>query len=565
MKLRGIAKQLEQQGLMDARAAEMLAEESHKQGVSCVSLLLESERFSARQIAQLLSAAYKLPYFDLRVMDEAELLLDLLPHDFMRKRRLIPLKKRGRTLYVGISDPLALDLVDQISFQTAMVVNFVVVEDDALTALLDADERQRTSAFDELGEANLDSLTFETETEQQQDDQAAGAGADDAPIVRYINKVMVDAIKAEASDIHFEPYEKFYRIRIRQDGVLHEIGRPPISVGMRLASRMKIMAQLNITERRIPQDGRIRLKLSKNHAIDFRVNTLPTLHGEKVVLRLLDASQANLDLDGLGMSPAQNSAYKHAINRPYGMILVTGPTGSGKTVTLYSALNQLNQPGTNICAAEDPVEIPLPGINQVNINNKVGLTFAHALRSFLRQDPDIIMVGEIRDLETAEIAVKAAQTGHLVFSTLHTNDAPQTLTRLANMGLPAYNIAASVLLIMAQRLIRKLCVHCKTPHPMPPHALEEAGFNNDEIEAGITVYKAVGCPKCTDGYRGRTGIFQVMPINEKIERLILEGGTTLQLDALARELGVHDLRRSGLDKVRDGITSLEEINRVTLE
>ena len=563
MKLRGLAKELERQGMLDGRAAEMLMAEALKQKTSCVSLALESGQFSSRQIALMLSKAYRLPFLDLRAMAGEELPLGLLSDEFMRQRRLIPLKRRGRNLFVGISDPLAMDLVDQISFQTAMLVQFVFVEDDALSARLDLEERLRTNQFGQLGDENLDNLSFETDSDKVEEQTATGS--DDAPIVRFINKVLVDAINAEASDIHFEPYEKYYRIRIRQDGVLHEIGRPPISVGMRLASRMKIMAQLNITERRIPQDGRIRLKLSKNHAMDFRVNTLPTLHGEKVVLRLLDSSQANLDLDKLGMTAEQNRLYRHAISRPYGMILVTGPTGSGKTVTLYSALNQLNEPGINICAAEDPVEIPLPGINQVNINNKVGLTFAHALRSFLRQDPDIIMVGEIRDLETAEIAVKAAQTGHLVFSTLHTNDAPQTLTRLANMGLPAYNIAASVLLIMAQRLVRKLCSHCKAPHPMPDHALEEAGFNATEIAAGITPYKAVGCERCTDGYRGRTGIFQVLPVNEQIERMILEGGTTLQLDALAHELGFWDLRRSGLEKVKDGTTSLDEINRVTLD
>jgi type IV pilus assembly protein PilB len=375
--------------------------------------------------------------------------------------------------------------------------------------------------------------------------------------------VLLDAINQKVSDIHFEPYEKNYRIRFRQDGMLHEVLAPPVNIAMRLAARLKVMSRLNTAERRVPQDGRLKMTLSRNRAIDFRVNTCPTIYGEKVVLRILDPTSAQIGLESLGMEPEQLESFRSAIQKPYGMILVTGPTGSGKTVTLYSALNILNKAEVNISTCEDPVEIQVPGINQVNVNPKTGLTFAEALRAFLRQDPDIIMVGEVRDLETAEIAVKAAQTGHLVLSTLHTNDAPQSLTRLANMGVPPYNIASSVLLIMAQRLARRLCPHCKKPDDAPKEALLEEGFTEDEIEGGLTVFKPVGCPQCTKGYRGRTGIFQVMPVSEDIGRLIMEGGNAIQLAEQSRREGIHDLRASGLRKVKAGLTSLEEINRVT--
>jgi type IV pilus assembly protein PilB len=386
---------------------------------------------------------------------------------------------------------------------------------------------------------------------------------DEAPVVRFVHKVLLDAINQKASDIHFEPYERNYRIRFRQDGMLHEVLAPPINIASRLAARIKVMARLNTAERRVPQDGRLKMMLSKSRTIDFRVNTCPTLYGEKVVLRILDPASSQIGLESLGMEPEQMAHFRKAIEKPYGMILVTGPTGSGKTVTLYSALQVLNKPDVNISTCEDPVEIQVTGINQVNINPKTGLEFADALRAFLRQDPDIIMVGEIRDLETAEIAVKAAQTGHLVLSTLHTNDAPQSLTRLANMGVPPYNVASSVLLIMAQRLARKLCPHCKRPDDVPKEALLEEGFTEDDIDSGLVVYKPVGCPQCTKGYRGRTGIFQVMPVSEDIGRLIMEGGNSLQLAEQGRREGVPDLRQSGLRKVKAGITSLDEINRVT--
>ncbi|OOY40714.1 type IV-A pilus assembly ATPase PilB [Solemya velum gill symbiont] len=540
MALTGLVKHLHKRGLINKEDAEKLIEESRQTDTSQVSLLLKSDDFTPRKISLLISDAYSLPFLDLDSIIVQDMPLNLLPEEFIRSRRVMPLHQHGRTLFIGITDPVSLEAIEQISFKTALSTRPVVIDDDAMKALLDSDMfKGDEAAFDALDAAHLDNIEFDA-GESEDDEEEQVSYSDDAPIVRFINKILVDAINSETSDIHFEPYEKFYRIRYRQDGVLREVGRPPITTGARLSSRLKIMARLNITEKRIPQDGRIRLHLSKHRSIDFRVNTLPTLYGEKVVLRILDPSTAKLDIDILGMTDEQNKLYREAIGRPYGMILVTGPTGSGKTVTLYSAMNKINKPGTNISAAEDPVEIPLAGINQVNVNPKVGLTFASALRAFLRQDPDIIMVGEIRDIETAEIAVKAAQTGHLVFSTLHTNDAPQTLTRLANMGLPPYNIAASVLLIMAQRLVRVLCPHCKEPESLPDEVLLEEG-------------------------NSRTGIFQLLPVNEAMQKMILEGGTTLELDELAETQGVWNLRRSGLEKIKQGFTSLEEINRVTLD
>lgn len=412
-----------------------------------------------------------------------------------------------------------------------------------------------------LMDADLDNLDIAGDEDEKKDE--GDLNVDEAPIVRYINKILVDAISGGASDIHFEPYEKTFRIRFRQDGLLHEVAYPPVNIAARLVARLKVMSRMNIAERRVPQDGRIKLKLSRSRDIDFRVNTLPTLYGEKVVLRILDSSAAQVGIENLGFEPEQREAFMRAIAKPYGMILVTGPTGSGKTVSLYSALNILNKPEVNISTVEDPVEIQVTGINQVNMNPKTGLTFASALRSFLRQDPDIIMVGEIRDLETAEIAVKAAQTGHLVLSTLHTNDAPQSLTRLANMGVAPFNIASSVLLIMAQRLTRKLCVHCRAVEDVPPEALIEEGFSQDDIDEGLTIYRAVGCERCTGGYKGRIGIFQVMGVSEAMGRIIMEGGNAMQLADQARREGVADLRASGLRKVKAGIISLEEVNRVT--
>jgi type IV pilus assembly protein PilB len=438
-----------------------------------------------------------------------------------------------------------------------------LVEEDQLAAAIDRVISAQDTTMSELMDVDLDKLDIASDDDLKRDE--TDVIVDDAPVVRYVKKILVDAITSGASDVHFEPYEKFFRIRFRQDGLLQEVASPPLNIATRLVARLKVMSRMNIAERRVPQDGRIKLKLSANRDVDFRVNTLPCLYGEKVVLRILNASAAQVGIDALGFEPEQRDIFLEAISKPYGMILVTGPTGSGKTVTLYSALNILNKPDVNISTVEDPVEIQVPGINQVNMNPKTGLTFAAALRSFLRQDPDIVMVGEIRDLETAEIAIKAAQTGHLVLSTLHTNDAPQTLTRLSNMGVAPFNIASSVLLIMAQRLTRKLCPSCKQPDDLPREALLEEGFTEAELDAGVTVYRPVGCEHCTKGYKGRIGIFQVMRVSEAIGRLIMEGGNAIQLAEQAAREGVANLRQSGLHKVKAGITSLEEINRVTKE
>jgi type IV pilus assembly protein PilB len=443
-----------------------------------------------------------------------------------------------------------------------MATDTILVEEAKLAAAIEQAIEAQDTTMSDLMDTDLDNLDIASDDDQGARDES-DPKVDDAPVVRYVNKVLVDAIAASASDIHFEPYERFFRIRYRQDGMLREIANPPISIASRLVARLKVMSRMNIAERRVPQDGRIKLKLSRSRDIDFRVNTLPTLYGEKVVLRILDSSAANVGIDQLGMEPEQKTAFMECIKKPYGMILVTGPTGSGKTVSLYSALNILNAPDINISTVEDPVEIQVPGINQVNMNPKTGMTFAAALRAFLRQDPDIVMVGEIRDLETAEIAVKAAQTGHLVLSTLHTNDAPQCLTRLANMGVPPFNIASSVLLIMAQRLARRLCAHCREEDDLPREALIEEGFTEEEIAEGITIYKPVGCDRCVDGYKGRVGIFQVIKVSEEMGRLIMEGGNSIQLADQADKEGYADLRRSGLRKVKAGTTSLLELNRVT--
>ncbi|MES9968096.1 MAG: type IV-A pilus assembly ATPase PilB, partial [Sedimenticola sp.] len=477
----------------------------------------------------------------------------------IRKHHVLPLFKRGNRLFLGVSDP-TLQGLDEIKFHTGLTTEAVVVEEHKLVTAIDKAMSAGEQAMSDLLDADLDNLDIDVSDETPQGDD--NLDVDDAPVVRFVNKILLDAINGGASDIHFEPYEKSFRIRFRQDGMLHEVANPPINIASRLTARVKVMSRMNIAERRVPQDGRIKMVLSKNRSIDFRVNTCPTLYGEKIVLRILDPTSAQLGIEALGFEEEQREAFMKAIGKPYGMILVTGPTGSGKTVSLYTALNLLNKPDINISTVEDPVEIQVPGINQVNMNPKTGLTFAEALRAFLRQDPDIVMVGEIRDLETAEIAVKAAQTGHLVLSTLHTNDAPQTLTRLANMGVPPFNIASSVLLIMAQRLARRLCEHCKAPDDLPREALLEEGFKENEV-GSISVYKAVGCDMCTQGYKGRVGIFQVMPVTEEMGRLIMEGGTSIQLAEEASREGVATLRESGLRKVKAGVISLEELNRVT--
>jgi len=538
-------------------------EEASSSRVPLATHLISKKFVNAREIAELSAAAYGLPLLDLNALDVESLPTTLTERDLIRKHRSLPLAQRGQRLLLAVSDPTNLKAIEEIRFYTGLTPDLVLVEDDKLDRVIEQTLPEDDTILAGVTEeelANLDSIDV---SDEDQNADVAVDTTEDAPIVRYINKLLLDAIHKGASDIHFEPYERRYRVRYRVDGMLHEVASPPVNMSARIASRLKVMSRMNIAERRVPQDGRIRLQLSKKRNIDFRVNTLPTLYGEKIVLRILESNFGQLDLSALGMTEQQRKLFQQAIERPYGMVLVTGPTGSGKTVSLYSSLNMLNQPHVNISTVEDPVEIQMPGVNQVNINLKAGLTFADALRAFLRQDPDIIMVGEIRDLETAEIAVKAAQTGHLVLSTLHTNDAPQTLTRLANMGVPPYNIAASVLLIMAQRLVRKLCTNCKTVDEVPEEVLLSAGFSEDDVEKGLKIYRPVGCPECTQGYRGRSGIYQVMPISPAIERLILENGTSTQLAEQAKAEGVWDLRRAGLQKVKDGITSLEELNRVT--
>lgn len=551
-----------QEGLLSREQAAQASESAARARQPLISWLVHQEMVSGRDVAMLSARSYGLPLLDLDAVDVTSLPVELADRELIRKHRSLPLGQRGQRLFLGVSDPTNLKSIEEIRFHTGLMPELVLVEDDKLDRVIEKSAPEESTILSGVSEEELEGLDSIDVSDEEETAQLH-SGADDAPIVRYINKLLIDAIQRGASDIHFEPYERSYRVRYRLDGLLTEVAAPPVNMSARMASRLKVMARLNIAERRVPQDGRVRLQLSKKRNIDFRVNTLPTLYGEKIVLRILESTFGDLDLGALGMEPHQQQLFARAIEKPYGMILVTGPTGSGKTVSLYSALSQLNDPQVNISTVEDPVEIQMAGVNQVHINLKAGLTFASALRAFLRQDPDIIMVGEIRDLETAEIAVKAAQTGHLVLSTLHTNDAPQTLTRLANMGVPAFNIASSVLLIMAQRLIRKLCTNCRTEEPLPPEALRSEGFSEEDIAAGITPFKAVGCPQCNKGYRGRTGIFQVMPISDAMERLILESGTSIQLEQLAKAEGVWTLRRSGLEKVKAGITSLEELNRVT--
>jgi type IV pilus assembly protein PilB len=565
--LSGLPRRLVQDGVVSE--ADLLAALDAIGGKSSqlVPHLVANRLGDPRQIAIAAAHEFGVPLLDLDAVDLDLDVVKLVEEKLLTKHRILPILQRGKRLYVAVCDPTNLQALDDVKFQTTLRIEPVVVEQDKLDArVARAIEAVDTtmSNFDDEGDFDLDNLEVSAGDEEV-GAEITNADIDDAPIVRFVNKVMLDAIKRGASDIHFEPYEKHFRIRLRQDGVLNELARPPVALSMKIAARLKVMARLDIAERRIPQDGRIKMKLSKNRAIDFRVNTCPTLFGEKVVCRLLDPSSAQLGIDALGYEDFQKKLYLENLAKPYGMILVTGPTGSGKTVSLYTGLNILNTTDRNISTAEDPAEIMVPGINQVNVNPKVGLTFAAALRAFLRQDPDIIMVGEIRDLETAEIAIKAAQTGHLVLSTLHTNDAPKTLTRLVDMGVKPYAIASSVSLIIAQRLARKLCANCKEPLDIPPEALLKEGFAPTDIEAGFTIFTAKGCPQCTNGYKGRVGIYQVMPCSENIGRIIMEDGNAIQIAEEAKKEGVVDLRTSALKKVKDGVTSLEEINRVTIE
>jgi type IV pilus assembly protein PilB len=560
--LSGLARRLVQDGLLAEADAGKAVEEAQKKRIPLVAYLVDKKLVESRRVAQAAAEEFGTPVFDLDCFDKELLPKKIVDEKLVRQHHALPLFKRGNRLFVGLADPMNLNALDEIKFNTGIATEPVLVEQDKLAKLIEDSLNDAGAVMEGLMDDDLDNLDIRAEEDDKGGDTPESE-VDDTPVVRFVNKVLLDAINRKASDIHFEPYEKEFRVRLRMDGVLHEVAHPPVTLAPRITARLKVMSRMDISERRIPQDGRIKMQLSKNRAIDFRVNTCPTLYGEKVVLRILDPTSASLGIDVLGYEEEQKQLYLNALSKPYGMILVTGPTGSGKTVSLYTGLGILNTADRNISTAEDPAEINMPGVNQVNVNPKVGLTFASALRAFLRQDPDIIMVGEIRDLETAEIAIKAAQTGHLVLSTLHTNDAPQTLTRLANMGVPSYNIASSILLIIAQRLARRLCSNCRTIDDVPKDVLLQEGFTEDEVNEGMKIYKAVGCDECTNGYKGRVGIYQVLPISEGTQRLILEGGNSMQLAEQARAEGVNDLRRSGLLKVKAGMTSLEEINRVT--
>ena len=565
--LGGLPRRLVSDGLLSEEQARDLNGKCQKSGQRFVKLVVDGNHVGASKLAEIASIEYGAPLLDLSVMPPDINVVRLVPEKLIRAHHVLPLYQRGKKLFLGISDPTQLQGLDEVKFATGLVVEGILVEEDKLSKSIETALSAVEATALQGGDEELENLEIEGGDENQDvGGSAPGEGADDAPVIRYVNKVLIDAITRGASDIHFEPYEKKYRIRYRLDGQLREIANPPVQMGGRLAARLKVMSRLDLAERRVPQDGRIKLKLSASKAIDFRVSTCPTLWGEKVVMRILDASAAQLGIDSLGYEPEQKALYMKALERPQGMILVTGPTGSGKTVSLYTGLNILNDSGTNISTAEDPCEINLPGVNQVNVNNKTGLTFAAALRAFLRQDPDVIMVGEIRDLETAEIAIKAAQTGHLVLSTLHTNDAPQTLTRLLNMGVPAYNVASTVSLIIAQRLCRKLCVRCRKPDTVPREELLKEGFTAEQVDRpSFKIFRAVGCDQCNEGYKGRTGVYQVMPVSESISRSIMEGGNAIDIADRAAAEGVANLRQSALKKVMDGIIDLTEANRVTVD
>jgi type IV pilus assembly protein PilB len=562
--LSGLAKCLVKEELLKEPEAQSHFEDSLSKQVPFVSHLVNNKILDSLTIAGAASREFGIPLFDLAALAVETMPVKLVSEKLIRKHRVLPIYQRGNRLFLAVSDPTNMQALDEIKFQSRLTPESVLVEEDKLAKLIDTALEAADTSLKDLFDNDLDNLTISGGDELPAA-EAESSEVDDAPIVRFVNKILVDAIKKGASDIHFEPYERNFRIRFRQDGILHEVANPPILLSSRISARIKVMSRMDIAERRVPQDGRIKMTLSRNRSIDFRVNSCPTLFGEKIVLRILDPTSAQIGIERLGFEPEQQEAFLKCIERPYGMILVTGPTGSGKTVTLYTALNILNTQDRNISTAEDPVEITVPGINQVNVNIKTGLTFAEALRAFLRQDPDVIMVGEVRDLETAEIAVKAAQTGHMVLSTLHTNDAPQTLNRLMQMGIPAFNIASSVLLIMAQRLARRLCEYCKAQAELPPEVLLQAGFRERDLEEGLTVFRPVGCDRCMQGYKGRVGIYQVMPISEAMTRIILEGGNAIRIAEQSRAEGVLDLRESGLKKVKAGVTSLAELDRVTRE
>ncbi|MBA1259377.1 type IV-A pilus assembly ATPase PilB [Pseudomonas oryzihabitans] len=556
--LSGLARQLVGAQLLAEAAAQQAVVKAKQAKVPLVTYLVQQRLVQSRPLAELAAQEFGVPFLDLAAIDKEQLPKDIVNEKLMQQHHFLPLSKRGNKLFIALSDPTNQQAINDVSFGSKLAVEVVLVEDDKLHQAIERYLDGGTGGLD-LGDIDLD---LETEGGERPQEAVAGTDADDAPVVKFVNKMLLDAIKKGSSDLHFEPYEKMYRVRFRTDGVLHEAARPPVQLVSRISARLKVMSNMDISERRKPQDGRVKLKVSKTKSIDFRVNTLPTLWGEKIVMRILDSSSAQMGIDALGYEDVQKELYLQALKQPQGMILVTGPTGSGKTVSLYTGLNILNTEDINISTAEDPVEINLEGINQVNVNPRQGLDFSQALRAFLRQDPDVIMVGEIRDLETAEIAIKAAQTGHMVMSTLHTNSAAETLTRLRNMGVPAFNLATSVNLIIAQRLARKLCSKCKRVHEVPREALLAEGFREEEV-GSFTLYQPIGCEDCNAGYRGRVGIYEVVKITPALQQMIMEEGNSIEIAARMRKEGFNDLRRSGLVKAMQGITSLEEINRVT--
>ena len=564
--VRGLAGRMISAGILTPEQARQAVHDAKEQRVSLIRYLIDTLDVDSKEMAEMASAEFGVPVFDLQAMNRDMLPNQQIDAELMVRHHAVPLFKRGSRLFVAVSDPMNLGALDEFKFAAGVNTEAILVEDQALNQLI-SNLSETSSGFasdmEAIGNDGEYDLEIGDGSADEEDD--VRDAADDTPIVRFVNKVLLDAIKQGASDIHFEPYEKDYRVRFRTDGILREVVKPPKNLAPRLAARLKVMSQMDISERRVPQDGRIQMKLSKKRAIDFRVNTLPTMYGEKIVLRILDPTSAQLGIDALGYEPDQKALYLEALEKPQGMILVTGPTGSGKTVSLYTGLGILNEPERNISTAEDPVEINMQGVNQVLVNPKVGLNFAEALRSFLRQDPDVIMVGEIRDLETAEIAIKAAQTGHLVLSTVHTNSAAETVTRLLNMGVPAFNIAASVSLIIAQRLARRLCTHCAEPETsVPEEALLQLGFTKDQL-ADANIKKPVGCNQCKDGYKGRVGIYEVVKITKGIASSIMDGANSLELDQVAREAGFNDLRQSALQKCAAGLIGLEEVSRVTTD
>ncbi|WP_430737845.1 type IV-A pilus assembly ATPase PilB [Psychrobacter sp. VH5] len=562
----GLAQQLISEGIVSEANMKTAQTESQQQQIGLVSYLVDNKLADAYHLAQMLSQAFGDPLFDLDALSLDVIPKDLVDEKIVRKFNALPLFKRGQRLFVALSDPTRIDAIDAIAFNSRLSIETVVVEEDKLKQRIEALYADSMQGLDSFSDSDLNVGFEEGDDAADEGETKLSDSVDEAPVVKFVNKMLVDAIRMGASDLHFEPYEKTYRVRFRVDGVMQKMASPPVQLAGKIAARLKVMSQMDISERRIPQDGRIKLKLSKNKAIDFRVNSLPTLFGEKIVLRILDPSSAMLGIDALGYEPDQQEMFLEALHKPQGMLLITGPTGSGKTVSLYTGINILNTGATNISTAEDPVEINLEGINQVNVNQKVGLTFANALKSFLRQDPDIVMVGEIRDLETAEIAIKAAQTGHMVLSTLHTNSAPETLTRLRNMGVASFNIATSVNLVIAQRLARRLCKNCKKAINVPRQSLLELGFTDADLDdPDNVIYEPVGCNECREGYKGRVGVYEVMKVSPDISRIIMEDGNAMDIKDAALKNGFRDLRRSGILKVLQGVTSIQEMMRVTSE